>query len=251
MDTMQLLLYAGDRTCESWLQGGFRNLKRIVDAAESVWDGLSPRPDFQHRLRLPAPPHGAYAEHQLYVKVLLYLPLLSEQEYSRWRQLMGLGDAMRLRVSVVPFQLNVMDVPEYGIWHRHVRMLRDVLRWWESSIDPYGMLSSARQDEILVRCMQDITMPFSQYMRKHVLRDGRSPLVDCNSLFLLNLFLFTRDIEAVRINWSIVTESTYEQLHNALVSQARMRSWNQLVRRIQDGSPSITHPFELFNEVEQ
>jgi hypothetical protein len=72
-------------------------------------------------------------------------------------------------------------------------------------------------------------------------------MVECNSLFLLNLFMYTRDRSALK-SWGIRCSATYETVHNQLVSLARTRSWNHIFRVILDGDPEIVNTFQLFKE---
>lgn len=256
MHLLQLLLNLSDQVYQRWLESGmFESLRALVDPAQQAWDSLGAC-DYYHRLVLPALPdeQGSSArttpdEPARYVRVALYLPLLSAERYARFRTRIGLGSAGDLNVSVTPFELNPLDVPESVHWHKMSVLLSAAIdQQQRAAVDSiYHNTLQPAPSEALRDAVTRVMKSNAEYVRQELLAKGRAR-VPCNSRFVLNLFLSTRDIRALRESWGDVTVAAYEQTHNALVAVARTRGWKRVVNTLIHGDPSIVHPFALFQE---
>jgi hypothetical protein len=243
MDVLQLLLWIGDGLYDNWLQRGYRSLCLFVDAADAEYERLG-LPE-RYRLRLPVRPDANLLPDH-YARAGLYMPLLEDGEFRRLRQMISLWDGIpsSLLSSRVQFKLNVLDVPECLHWYRHGLVLSAALRWWDSRSvsDPYGNKMSF-DSKLLEEAVSVAVLSQSEIVRSAL----KGVMVECNSLFLLNLFMYTRDRSAFK-SWGIRCSATYETVHNQLVSLARTRSWNHIFRVILDGDPEIVNTFQLFKE---
>lgn len=251
MELLQLLLHLSDSMYARWRTGsGFAQWKHLWDSTWSAFSGF----DSRYWLRLPEPvavndrQPKVLDEAARYTRAALYLPLLKPEDYRRFRDRIGIGTAPTPDISIVEFHVNPLDVPEYLYWHRMRTLVKVVLEWYDSRrsrLDAAEYHSTSKQDDRLqmVRvALSKVSVSNNRYLR--VLRE-RGCEFECNSLFLMNLFFATRDLDALSQTWDFVTEVSYQTVHNALVAQARMMGWKQLIRRILDGDPSAVHPFAI------
>lgn len=249
MELMQLLLHLSDNSYEAWRSGsGFNTLKSMLDRTCAAWSGY----DSRYRLRLPEPSANEKRQPKLlvetarYTRAALYMPLLKAEDYARFCNRIGIGSARALNIQVASFRVDPLDIPEYLYWHRMKTLVKAVLEWYDSyavaGVYSQGVSDSSDAGLGLIRAvLSRVSVSNDRYLK--LLREHNS--FDCNSLFLMNLFFATRDLEALSESWDFVTEMNYQTVHNALVAQARMLGWKQLIRRILDGDPSSVHPFAL------
>ena len=244
MDTLQMMLWMG-KPYHSWLERDFHSLRRFADEADEALMELG-LPE-RYLLRLPS--RRSERTPDDYSRIGLYLPLMQEEQGRRFRQLvLRKGDALSPNVEVCRFRLNVLDVPEALHWYRHVFVLECAFQWWESSLgkDDYGITvgSGNRDRRFLEEAVRVASLSQSELLRQCL---GNSPWTECNTVFLTNLFMYTRDRDVVS-KWGVVMDASFETVHNQLLSLARTRSWTQVFRTILDGDPEISSPFQLFKE---
>lgn len=251
MELMQLLLHLSDNMYSSWRNGsGFGVLKSMLDSTWDAWSGY----DSRYWLRLPEPAAAegrqpkALVEAARYTRAALYMPLLKQEDYRKFRDRIGIGTAPAPTISIAEFRVDPLDIPEYLYWHRMKTLVKSVLDWYDwrrTSLDVVQYRNTSAQDkrlDIIQATLSKIAVSNDKYLK--MLRE-RGCTFECNSVFLMNLFFATRDMEALSETWDFVTEVSYQTIHNALVAQARMMGWKQLIRRILDGDPSAVHPFSL------
>jgi len=259
---LQMMLWIGNQRYGKWLEDTFPKLKSFADQADEEFQKLGLPELYLLRLLarrnlqdivLPQDPDD-------YARIGLYLPLVEPGLQSLMRQkLIGRGDANLPKIpkveegvdesvqsQVYTFEVNILDVPEALHWHRHKVVLDAAFRWWESlsTTDIRGVPTLTRDISILQEAVDVACMSQSELLRKHL---GGRPRLSCNSVFLTNLFMYTREREAIR-SWGVISDATFLTIHNQLLSQARTRSWSHVLRTILDEDPSIVNPFRLFKE---
>lgn len=246
MELLQLLLQLGDSTYGAWRSGtGFQTLKSMLERSEAAWNGFP----VKYRLYLPQPKcteqrHPKELDDSTRcVRAALYMPMLKEDAFFRFRERIGIGNAPAPQIEVHRFRVDPVDIPEYLHWHRMQLLLKAVLDWYDStqSTSFYRVGGGVVGLDSISTVLRAINIPNSDYLRRLV---GNGKL-ECNSRFVMNLFFATRDLGELSRVWDGVTEVTYQTIHNAMVAQARTTGWKHLIRLILDGDPSVVHPFEL------